>query len=73
MAESKKVTSLLLVPMKDDEESLAHINSIRALLHKHATEIGHIVKEQVININEKNKRKRSNKYKRRSHKYRQVI
>ena len=52
MSENKKVTSLLLVPMRDDEESLAHINSIRALLQQHAADIGHIVREQVINLNE---------------------
>jgi len=52
MTESKKVTSLLIVPMEDNEESIAHINSIRALLHKHAASIGKVVREQVININD---------------------
>jgi hypothetical protein len=52
MTESKKVTSLLIVPMEDSEESIAHINSIRALLHKHAASIGKVVREQVINVND---------------------
>lgn len=46
------MTSLLLVPMEDNEESIAHISSIRALLHRHAADIGHVVREQVINVNE---------------------
>lgn len=52
MTDDKKVTSLLLVPMKDNEESVAHINCIRQVLQKHAAEIGHIVKEQIINISD---------------------